>query len=249
MMPTSPARGIITTTGASSSPPDLFPCNFHIPDPALLTPSPFRRGKLLSNYNNSSGSYHSIQQSPVETTRDLEEDESKESMDPFFASDMDASMQEMDSYWDDPMLTMLDPNRGDVHSTLDATDATTLFTNNSTKTSILRNLAHSLEGVHDTIRKSIFAANHVEQPALVGLVAAWARRVAKDPLKSPAVPPEFPWQPAMRRLNQKDQHNGSGVDGKDHDHVHVHVHDDDEDEDDDDDDDTVDAKNGKMAAV
>jgi hypothetical protein len=244
MMPTSPARGFTTNTGASSLPLDLFRGNFHLPDAALLTPSPFRRGKLLSNYNNSSDSFHSIQQSPVITTRDLEED------DPFFASDMDVSMQEMDSYWDDPMLTMLDPSPEDVHSTMDDTDSPTLFTNNSTKTSAILSLAHSLDGVHDTIRKSIFAADHAEQPALVGLVAAWARRVAKDPLKSPAIPPEFPWEPSMRRLKKEEQHHGSGVDGMDHDPVDDlvddavddHVHDDE-------DDDTVDAKNGQTAAV
>jgi hypothetical protein len=239
LMPTSPARGLTTATGASLLPPDLFRRSFQLPDAALLTPSPYRgRGKLLSNYNNSSGSYHSIQQSQLATSRDLEEEVSKESMDPFFASDMDASLQEIDCYFDDPMLNMLDPSLEDVH-TMYATDAPSLFTNDSTKTSVSRSLAHSLNGVHDTIRKSILAADHAEQSALVGLVAAWARRVAKDPLKSPAVPPEFSSQPVMRRLNQKDQQNGGGVDIKEHDHV----------QDDDEDDNTVDAKNGQTAAV
>jgi hypothetical protein len=225
LMPTSPARGLTTATGTSLFPPDLFRRHFHpVPDAALLTPSPFRRGKLLSSYNNSSGSgsFHSIQHSPVARARAVEEDESKGSVDPFLSSDMDASLQEIDTYWDDPLLksTMLEPSL-DVH-----TEAPSFFRNNSTKPTVLRSLAHSLNGVHGTIRESIFSADHTEQPALVSLVAAWARRVAKDPLKSPTAPPAFHWQPAMRRI-QKDQHNGS-VDDKDHDH----------------DDDTIDTRNG-----
>jgi hypothetical protein len=240
LMPPSPARGL--TIGASTfldaanavSPPDPFRRHFHpIPDAALLTPSPFRRGQqqMLNNYsnsNNSSGSIHSILQSPVETTRGGEEDESKEFVDPFFSSDMDTSLLEIDCYWNDPLLNtiMLKPSL-DFPST-HASDAPT------TTAAGLRSLAHSLEGVQDSIRKSILAADHAQQPALVSLVAAWARRVAKDPLQSPATLPEFPWQPVRRHPenNRDDTNNGR-----------------DDDDDDDDDGGIIYARNGPATAA
>jgi hypothetical protein len=224
-MPPSPARGL--TIGASTflddanavTPPDPFRRHFHpIPDAALLTPSPFRR-----NYNNNNSSNHSIRQSPVETTRGGEEDESKEFLDPLFSSDMDTSLLEMDCYWNDPMLTtiMLKPSL-DLPSAY-ASDAPT------TTATVLR----SLEGVQDSIRKSILATDHAQQPALVSLVAAWARRVAKDPLQSPATLPAFPWQPARHQKgNTRDDNNNSNNNGHD-----------------DGDDETVDARNGLTAAV
>jgi hypothetical protein len=220
-MPTSPpVRGLATgTPGSSSLPPDLFRHHFHpVPDAALLTPSPFRRGPQQHQQVLSSRSNHSIRHSPVVTSRGAEEDL-------FFASDMDSPLQELDSYWNDPFLNtmMLQPSlEVTMHSAADtAADAPTLLTHNSTKTTtVIDRLALSLDGVHDTIRESILAAGHAEQPALVSLVATWARRVATDPLKSPTAPAAFPLQqiPTLWQLHKKGHPQGSvggGGNGRD----------------------------------
>jgi hypothetical protein len=116
---------------------------------AMLTPSPFRS--------------HNIHQSPLARSSIGKDDESK-SLDPF-PCDLDASLNEIDSVWNDPLLNiMLKPSLDNLHDTP------------------IHSLTARLETLQETIRELVFSAPASEQAALVSVLASWARQVARDPL-------------------------------------------------------------------
>jgi len=230
------------------SPPDPFRRNSLPGEFTLMTPSPFRRGppQMLQsgshNYHNyySNTNQHSIRQSPV-VTHGLDDNDNaddatydasnNESSMEHLSYDMDSSLQEIDSYWNDPLLTtiMLKPSL-DVPS-ITTTTAEAIAATPATN---LQSLTTSLEGVQETIRESILAAEPRDQAALVSLVAAWARRVATDPL-------EIDYPARQRALRHSSSNitttatNTANNNWKEQDHDH--------------DDDTLQIRNGATAAV
>jgi len=121
---------------------------------------------LESNFMTSSPFRHNIQQSPL--TRSTAE---RESMETF---ELDASLQEIDQYWNDPLLNiMLKPSQDAAEKQQQQQQA---------KPEPVRSFVARLETLHESIRELIMAAPVAEQPALVSLLAAWARQIAEDPL-------------------------------------------------------------------
>jgi hypothetical protein len=118
----------------------------------FLTPSPFRPASSLS-----------VHQTEIE----------RKDSEPFPYCDIDKSMEEIDSYWNDPLLSiMLKPSQDAEACTTQAAPGP------------VRSFQARLETLQESFREIIFAASDSEQPVLVSLLASWARQVARDPLTS-----------------------------------------------------------------
>ena len=158
-------------------------CHYHpaSPEANLPTPSPFRRPPPVA--------HHNIQQSPLQ--RNLLKDDTS---DLFPLEDMGATWHEIDSYWNDPLLSIMlkpsqDPDVDSIHQDNPETTSPSKSPNSSlvqprssNAATTISNFTMRLETLHETIRERILAAPESEQAALVKLLTSWAAEVAKDPL-------------------------------------------------------------------
>jgi len=147
------------------------------------TPSPFRRPITTP------ASTINVQKSPLLRTGEYysidmphsseEDTTSISSSDPFH---LDFPLQqEIDSFWSDPLMTIMMKPSQDYYN---ANDNTEQHHHHPERVFALR-----LESLQESIRERILAAPIRDQPKLVSVMATWARQMAMDPLAA-VVPKE-----------------------------------------------------------
>jgi hypothetical protein len=207
-------QGKSTTNGVSRGSAAMSTTTRYASLSPIQGPSPFRRGILdggtTPNTNNSRGHFSGIQQSPLRRSipakhsfnLDNSSDSRSASVEASF--ELDASMQDTDSYWNDPLLAiMLKPSMdrdalirsgGELGESLAAPPVNALGIGSvggadhaaagggGGSASPTRNFHSRLETLQQTIRGVILQAPTTEQTTLMTMVTSWANRLSHDPL-------------------------------------------------------------------